>query len=175
MVENFDEFLIDHANNEKKASAVAISMMAHYPDKTVLLEKMADLALEEMSHFRQAVKLMVKRGVTPTGDEKDTYINQLIKQVRKGPEHYFLDRLLMAAVIEARGAERFALLAENLRETELRDFYANLARSEENHHLLFYDLAEQYFLAEKVEMRWQEWLTIEASIVDQLPIRARLH
>ena len=30
---NFDEFLIDHAANERKASTMAMSLVAHYPDK----------------------------------------------------------------------------------------------------------------------------------------------
>ena len=32
---SFDEFLLDHAANERKASAMAMSMVAHYPDRPV--------------------------------------------------------------------------------------------------------------------------------------------
>ncbi len=54
---NFDEFLVDHAANEKKASAAALSMVAHYPDKVTLVETMVDLALEELNHYRQVLNL----------------------------------------------------------------------------------------------------------------------
>jgi tRNA-(ms[2]io[6]A)-hydroxylase len=79
---NFDEFLNDHASNERKASAAAMSMIAHYPDKAELLSEMVDLALEELSHYRQVLKLMLENKQTPSPDEKDPYVNQLLKHIR---------------------------------------------------------------------------------------------
>ncbi|MBV1876332.1 MAG: tRNA-(ms[2]io[6]A)-hydroxylase [Pseudomonadales bacterium] len=175
VMDNFDDFLIDHANNEKKASAVALSLMAHYPDKPKLLETMMDLALEELHHYRQVLKIILSRKITPTADEKDAYVNKIIKRVRRGTEFYFLDRLLTAAIIEARGAERFSLLANRLESPELSEFYSELAISEQNHYLLFLELAQHYFSQTQIDQRWQEWLNIEAEIISNLPIRARLH
>lgn len=172
---NFDEFLLDHAANERKASSMAMSLVAHYPDKTYLLEAMVDLALEELNHFRQVVKLVNKRNLILAADEKDPYVNQLRKHIRRGTRHYFLDRLLSAAVIEARGAERFALIASNIGDDELKVFYSTLAKSEANHHLLFIDMAEYYFDAGIVSSRLDEWLGFERQVLGQLPIRARLH
>ena len=172
---NFDEFLIDHAANEKKASAAALSMVAHYPDKVALVETMVDLALEELNHYRQVLNLMRQRNLNPGPDEKDPYVNEIIKQIRRGSDHYFLDRLLSAAVIEARGAERFDLLAAALDDFELRSFYKTLAQSEHNHHELFVVLARRYFPDKEIDERWQEWLQIEASILGSLTIRPRLH
>ena len=172
---NFDEFLLDHAANERKASSMAMSMVAHYPDKTYLLEAMVDLALEELNHFRQVVKWVNKRKLILAPDEKDPYVNQLRKHIRRGTEHYFLDRLLSAAVIEARGAERFALIARNIGNDELKAFYSTLAKSEASHHLLFIDMAEYYFDAAEVSSRLDEWLGFETEVLGQLPLRARLH
>ena len=172
---NFDEFLVDHAANEKKASAAALSMVAHYPDKVALVKTMVDLALEELNHYRQVLNLMRQRNLNPGPDEKDPYVNEIIRQVRRGTDHYFLDRLLSAAVVEARGAERFALLGAALDDSELSRFYEGLARSERNHHKLFVSLARRYFPSNEVDDRWQEWLQIEASILGSLTIRARLH
>jgi tRNA-(ms[2]io[6]A)-hydroxylase len=172
---DFDEFLNDHAANERKASAMAMSMVAHYPDKPELLAEMLDLALEELGHYRQVMKLMITRGITPSPDEKDPYVNLLIKQIRKGSEWYFLDRLLSGAVIEARGAERFKLIADAHPDEPLRRFYDSLARSEAGHHELFLKLANLYFDPKTVSARWQEWLSIEAEIMLGLPFRARLH
>ena len=56
---SFDEFLLDHAANERKASAMAMSMVAHYPDKTELVTEMVDLALEELQHFRQVMRCLL--------------------------------------------------------------------------------------------------------------------
>jgi len=175
VLNNFDEFLIDHAANEKKASAVALSMVSHYPDKPALVLAMVDLALEELNHYRQVLKLMLSRDLISVPDEKDPYVNAIIAKIRRGPDHYFIDRLLSAAVIEARGAERFNLLGETLEDAALARFYKTLARSEQNHQKLFVDLAREYFTDQQVDARWQDWLQIEASVIKSLPIRPRLH
>ena len=172
---NFDEFLKDHAANERKASSVALSLIAHYPDRPELLAEMLDLALEELNHYRQVMKLMLARGIKPGPDEKDPYVNQLIRLVRKDSENYFLDRLLSGAVIEARGAERFDLIAKAHPDTSMQRFYESLARSEKGHYKLFLDLAEIYFDSDVIAARWQEWLDAEADIMLGIPIRARLH
>ena len=86
-----------------------------------------------------------------------------------------LDRLLTGAVIEARGAERFALVASGLASGELQRFYASLARSEARHFALFLDLAHEYFTAEMIDARWQKLLVAEARCLKTLPIRAALH
>lgn len=172
---NFDEFLNDHAANERKASAVAMSMVAHYPDKPELLSEMVDLALEELSHYRQVIKLMLANNQTPAPDEKDPYVNQLLSHLRKGSDEYFLDRLLSAAVIEARGAERFGLIAQHHSDQQMKKFYQALEKSEAGHHQLFLDLGNRFFSAEEVQQRWQEWLEIEATTMLAQPIRPRLH
>jgi len=118
---------------------------------------------------------MIKRGLNPGPDEKDPYVNQIIKQTRRGAEWYFLDRLLSAAAIEARGAERFELLAGHLEDASLAGFYNSLAHSEQSHHKLFIDLAKTYFEADEVEQRWQQWRDIEAEVMLAIPIRPRLH
>ena len=172
---DFDAFLNDHAANERKASAMAMSMVTHYPDKQDILTAMIDLALEELNHFRQVVRLMQSRGLSPSADEKDPYVNRLRKHMREGSDVYFLDRLLSAAVIEARGAERFARIASANVDPEIQVFYATLARSESNHHHLFIDLALKYFPKPEVDDRLTEWLQIESEVVSTLEIRARLH
>lgn len=171
----FDEFLQDHAANERKASAVAMSLVAHYPDRQALVTAMVDLALEELNHFRQVLRLMQSRNVMLGADEKDPYVNQLRSKARRGPDEYLMDRLLCAAVIEARGEERFTLLAEQLAEPGLRDFYARLARSEKGHHKAFVRLAHEYFDTGDVSARLDDWLDMEAEIVAALPVRPRVH
>ncbi len=175
VLDNFEEFLNDHAANERKASAMAMSMIAHYPDKPELITEMLDLALEELNHYRQVIKLMLANHQTPAPDEKDPYVNQLLKHFRKGSAEYFLDRLLSAAVIEARGAERFGLIAIHHSDEQMRKFYKALEKSEAGHYELFLHLATKYFPEEEVQSRWREWLEIEATTMSNQPIRARLH
>lgn len=172
---DMDAFLIDHAAAEKKASGMAVSMLSHYPDKPDIVLTMADLAIEEMAHFREVVKILYARGLQPGNDEKDLYINRLRDLQRKGSELYLLDRLLIASVVEARGCERFGLIAEALPEGQLKTFYQAITESEARHTDVFFDLAKNYFDPDSVQARLQELLHHEAEIMLQLPIRAALH
>ena len=175
VMDDFDHFLLDHAAAEKKASGMALSMVSHYPDRTRLVAAMADLAVEEMVHFRELVKLVQNRGLVLGADEKDPYVNAIRALIRQGSDVYLLDRLLTAGVIEARGAERFGLVAEALPEGDLKNFYRSITRSECRHFELFLDLAREYFHADVIESRWQALLDSEGEIVRDLPLRAALH
>jgi tRNA-(ms[2]io[6]A)-hydroxylase len=172
---DFDGFLLDHAAAEKKASGMAISMLSHYPDKVELVAAMAELAVEELTHYREVVKWIHRRGLLTAADRKDQYVLALRDAIRKGREEYLLDRLLTASIIEARGAERFALVAEALEAGPLQKFYQSIARSEARHFELFLQLAHQYLPAPMIEQRWDELLDIEADIVAALPVQAALH
>lgn len=172
---NLDQFLVDHAAAEKKASGMAVSMLSHYPDRPVLVNAMADLAIEEMMHFREVVKLLYARGLQPGADDRDPYVNQMRALHRKGSDVYLLDRLLVAGVIEARGHERFGLLADALPTGDLKSFYAGIARSEARHKDLFVELALEYFPDAQVWARLEEVLEAEARIMLDLPVRAALH
>jgi len=174
-MDDFDRFLLDHAAAEKKASGMALSMVSHYPDRTRLVAAMTDLAVEEMVHFREVVKLVQSRGLVLGADEKDPYVNAIRALIRQGSDVYLLDRLLTAGVIEARGAERFGLVAEALPEGDLKNFYRSITRSECRHFELFLDLAREYFSAEVIESRWQALLDAEGEIIRDLPLRAALH
>ncbi|MFT4519745.1 MAG: tRNA-(ms[2]io[6]A)-hydroxylase [Halioglobus sp.] len=172
---DFDSFLLDHAAAEKKASGMAISMLSHYPDRVELVTAMADLAVEELSHYREVVKWIHQRGLITAADQKDPYVLAFRESMRKGREEYFLDRLLIASLIEARGAERFELIAVALEPGPLKKFYQSLARSEERHFELFLELAQIYIAPDIIEQRWQELLPIEADIASSQPLRAALH
>ena len=74
VLDDFDTFLQDHAAAEKKASGMAISMLSHYPDRVELVAAMADLAVEEMTHYREVVKWIHRRGGITTADTKDPYV-----------------------------------------------------------------------------------------------------
>ncbi len=179
VLDGFDEFLLDHAACERKASANALSLVTHYPDRQELVRLMIELAREELHHFQQVHRLIDERGLMLARDRKDPYLNALLKRIRRGRDEYFLDRLLIGGIAEARGCERFGLIATALvkrgTDSELADFYANLSESEARHRDVFVDLAELYFDKDMVGSRLSEWLDDEARIVSELPITAALH
>lgn len=172
---DFDSFLIDHAANERKASTLAMSMVVHYPDKDDIVREMIDLAMEEMAHFREVIKIMLKRGLQQIPDKTNFYIGSFMKAMRKDPKHYLLDRLLMFSIVEKRGAERFGLVGEALTEPKIKDFYQRLAAAEYRHYELFISLAHKYYDEETVIERLDELLQIEADIVIQCPFKAAVH
>ena len=124
---------------------------------------------------------MASRQLQLQKDEKDPYVNQLRKQVRNGRDDYFLDRLLLGGVIEARGAERFGLVAtalpsgESAEGDELKQFYDAITRSEDRHQNLFIELAENYFPTDIINTRLNQLLDFEAQLVSSLPFRPALH
>src|SRR5215470_12188389 len=172
---DFDEFLVDHAACERKASATALSFVAHYPDRSELVAAMIQLAREELDHFQLVYRQIAACGLRLGADEKDLYVLKLREQIRRGQSFYLMDRLLVAAVVEARGCERFGMVAEALAPGAVKQMYDALSRSEAHHHQLFIALARRYFPANDVADRLDDLLTAEANIVERLPLRAALH
>jgi len=177
VMNDFDSFLQDHADCERKASAMAMSLIAKYPDREVIMKPLIALAIEELEHFDQVISLMQEREISlPAKMEKDFYVTELIKLTHGGtPESRFLDRLLLGSVIECRGWERFKMVSEALENTELKKFYKNLWTSEAKHGNLFVELALNYFEKEKVYKRLHELIAAEENILIALPVRAALH
>ena len=176
VLSDFDSFLQDHADCERKASAMAMSFIAKCPDKTEIIPELIETALEELEHFQQVYALMEKRGVTLKKEmPQDVYIQQLIACCRSGKDERLLDRMLIASIVECRGAERFRMIAENIIEAELKLFYKTLWTSEAKHGTLFVKLALHYNDEKIIYKRLQELTDLEAEICSKLPIRAALH
>ena len=167
-------FLQDHAACERKASATAMTLASHYRDRVELVRAMVDLACEELAHFRRVFAVIDRRGGSLGADSKDRYVGKMLDLVRRGPDEYLLDRLLVAGVVEARGCERFRLLAEAL-DGEMRELYREFSTSEAGHAALFVRLARTYFSVASVEARLDELLGAEARVIASLPLRPALH
>jgi len=172
---DFDAFLVDHAGCERKASATAMSLVSHYPDRRILVQEMTKLAREELEHFHQMLWLLQARDLVLRRDDKDLYVQSLRREIRTGAAGYFLDRLIVAGIVEARGCERFGLVADALEPGKLRDFYRQIARQEAQHHGVFYRLARLYFPSEEVDSRQATLLDREAEILAKLPVRPAVH
>ncbi|MEQ9425226.1 MAG: tRNA-(ms[2]io[6]A)-hydroxylase [Cyclobacteriaceae bacterium] len=173
---DFDSFLQDHANCERKASAMAMSFVAKYPDRQEILPELIDTGIEELEHFKQVYEIMKERGVPlPKEIGQDFYVKDLLGYCRSGREERFMDRLLLASLVETRGAERFRLVYENLEESDLKEFYRKLWASEAKHGEIFIKMALNYFDEDSVIKRIEEMNEIEATVINNLPIKAALH
>lgn len=172
---DFDAFLLDHAAAERKASAVALSLITHYPDRRELVAAMMDLAREELEHFYQVYRRVEERGLILGPDGKDPYVGAMRAEIRGGRDEYFLDRLLVSGIVEARGCERFGMIAQALTDPSLRSFYCEIAASEARHDTLFVDLARTYFSRVSVVARLDALVDAEVKIIEGLAIRPALH
>ena len=176
VIANFDLFLIDHANCERKASAMAMSFVAKYPNRQEILSELIDIGIEELEHFKEVYQIMESRGIMlPNEIGQDFYINRLIELCRSGRDERFMDRLLLASLVETRGAERFKLVYENINEVDLKSFYRKLWASEARHGEVFVRMCLNFFDEKSVYMRLGEMIEFEGQILESLPIKAALH
>lgn len=175
---SLEDILTDHAYCEQKAASTCISLIQQYPDKEKLVEEVAPLVTEEWGHFRQVLAELKKRGLKLGKQRKDEYVHLLFKLEQKGGgrDEQLLEKLLIAALIEARSCERFRVLSLNIGDESLKKFYHSFMVSEAGHYRMFIDLAETYAPKEKVKARWQQYLEGEAEIMRQLTPRGdRVH
>ncbi|TNF27293.1 MAG: tRNA-(ms[2]io[6]A)-hydroxylase [Deltaproteobacteria bacterium] len=170
-------FLRDHAHNERKVSQSALALAKDNPERVELTDAMVDLAAEELDHFRQVYVRLRERGLTLGFDRPDPYMTAMRKLMRKhDTDLYLLDRLVLFSIIEARGFERFHMMAEALPEDDpLKAFYRDVARDEALHRVLFLKLAKLYFPEADVDARLDELLEEEAKVLAILPLRASVH
>ncbi len=177
VLSNLPAFLQDHADCERKASAMAMSFVAKYPDRVEIIPALIETGIEELEHFQQVYALMQKRGIRLAREMKeDRYIKALLDLCRTDPINRFLDRLLLASIIECRGAERFRLVSEALDDdAELAGFYHRLWVSEAKHGNIFVQMALRYFDKEKVYARLEELNRAEGDLIQKLDLRPALH
>lgn len=140
---HWPELLVDHANCEKKAASTALALMFAYPEDRRLTSALSRLAREELRHFEQVQRMMETLEVPYIRQKPGRYGAGLRAAMRTADPGRRLDLLLIGALIEARSAERFRLLAPRLQQP-LSDFYATLERSEARHFELYLELAHDF-------------------------------
>ena len=134
------DLLQDHANCEKKAASTALALMFAYPEDRALGAALSRLAREELRHFEQVIRTMTTLGLPFVRQRPGRYAQQLRREVASSDPGRKLDLLLTSALIEARSAERFTLLAPHLAPPLVR-LYADLGRAEARHFLLYLGFA----------------------------------
>jgi tRNA-(ms[2]io[6]A)-hydroxylase len=154
---DIDAVLVDHAHCEMKAASNALSLAVRASQTPRVTAHLVSLAEEELSHFRRVLGELERRSIPLGPPPLDAYAAELRKIVRaerkgtpsgNGLSHAvgLVDRLLVAALIEARSCERFRLLADALRErgpADLSALYQELLAAEARHFRTFVDLAHE--------------------------------
>lgn len=174
---NLEQILTDHAFLEQKAASNAVSIIINYSEETELVKEMSNIAIEEMQHFKMVHLLMVKRGMVLGREQKNDYAIKLQKFFTKTKDrkNALVQRLLIAALIEARSCERFKVFSENMEDDELSIFYKNLMVSEANHYSTFLKFARTYQEREIVDEKWNALLAFEAKMMYERGNTAKIH
>jgi tRNA-(ms[2]io[6]A)-hydroxylase len=174
---NIEEILTDHAWCEQKAASNAIYIIVNNSEKEELVTEMTRIALEEMEHFQMVHTIIKEKGLTLGRERKDNYVNDLVKFAKKDGSRNdaLVERLLFAAMIEARSCERFKVLSENIQDPELAKFYRDLMISEAGHYTTFLGFAKKYQDNINVDSRWKEWIEYESSIIANYGNRETVH
>ena len=107
--------------------------------------------------------------------EKDLYVQENAQRNQKRAVRVLPRPALIAGIIEARGCERFGMVAESLPPGPLQEFYRGLTRAESQHGALFYRLARTYFDDSEAAERQEELFVRESEIVQAIPIRPVVH
>jgi tRNA-(ms[2]io[6]A)-hydroxylase len=169
------ELLSDHAHNELKAASTAQAWLLKKPGDRALVLQLAELAAEEVEHFHRVVRILYARGGELLPVDRNAYAEALLKGSARTRKDPFLDRMIVAALIEARSCERFVLFAEHLADSELRQLYRDLIPSEVGHGELFIDLVRNGFPEELAEPRIEELFELEGEVMAALPFAYRVH
>lgn len=175
--DNIQEILTDHAWCEQKAATNAIGLITMLPERPDIVTELLAIAQEELEHFGQVLEIIKKRGYTFGRTRKDDYVNELVNFIQKGGHRdtMIVDKMLFAAMIEARSCERFKVLTENIKDEELKKFYKELMISEANHYTTFIGFARELGDPEQVNKRWEEWLEYEAKIIKSYGNKETIH
>ncbi len=165
-----------------KAASNALALAARHPEDLRLVRALTDLAREEIDHFQQVLELLAARAVPLGPPPVDAYAAELRRAANElpgdGPAARLVDRLLVAALIEARSCERFKLLAGAAAreggDRELGAFWAELLAAEAGHYRTFVDLAERAGGGDRARVvaRLDRLADLEGAIVDALARRS---
>jgi tRNA-(ms[2]io[6]A)-hydroxylase len=177
---NLQEILTDHAFCEQKAASNAISVIVQYPMYPDLVKAMTEICQEEMTHFHMVHELILAKGLTLGFERKDPYVNDLSEYLRRNktnssPQGQFVNKMLFAAMVEARSCERFKILSEELPEEDLRLFYRSLMESEARHYTTFLGFARKYGKGVDVEQCWNDFLEFEAELMEKYGKSETIH
>lgn len=172
---HLDELLIDHAHCEKKAAGTAMNLLFAYVENEELCKAMTEIVDEELSHFHMVLNILKQRGIAWRRNKPSQYGRKLNDLVRKSEPERAIDRLLVAAIIEARSCERFGILRERLDDRELAAFYDSLFESEARHHSTYVRLAKDFASEETVRQRLAELAAEEAKIIAEGEELPRMH
>jgi tRNA-(ms[2]io[6]A)-hydroxylase len=167
--------LLDHLQCEMKAATVAQSLVSKNPHLEELVRPLIGVATEELAHYRQIHELVFRRGVKPEPIMPSPYMQEVRRRAGQDRVEPLLDRLLVAALVEARSCERFHVLASAGADAELQGLFADLVAAEAKHAALYVNLARKLFADAAVDHRLGLLARVESRVLAELSPGPALH
>jgi tRNA-(ms[2]io[6]A)-hydroxylase len=168
VLENVNEFIQDHADCERKTSAMAMLLLGKYPDKEKIANDLISIAIKKLQRFQKVYGLMQERGIKlPQELSHDLYSKQLGWLIKNGKEERFLDKVLIAALIEAREQQRLKIFYDHLTDAALKKFYSQFLTSGN----VYKDMLAKYYPDKIVQARADTMVGEEAKIFAALDLR----
>lgn len=177
---NIEEILTDHAYCEQKAASNAITIIVKHPEYSDVVDAMTEIVQEEMEHFGMVHAKIKERGFTLGRERRDEYVGDLMSYMGTNfpggsRDSLFVNRMLFAAMIEARSCERFRILSEEISDPDLAEFYRSLMESEARHYTTFLGFARKYSGGIDVDQRWKDFLQFEATLMEKYGKSETMH
>jgi tRNA 2-(methylsulfanyl)-N6-isopentenyladenosine37 hydroxylase len=168
--------LIDHANCEKKAASTALSLMFAYAEDLDLSDKMSRLAREELRHYEQVARLIAALKITPQRLAPGRYAARLRSLVAGGEPQREVDLMVCGAFIEARSAERFAVLGHAI-DAPAAELFRGLHAAEARHYELYLGLAARAAARADIALdgRIAAFAALEAQLITEPDPLFRFH
>ncbi len=165
IIANLPTVLVDHAHLERKAATTALNL-EKYRQLYHRVHELNAIAIEELQHFEQVLKILDKRGIPFGQPLKSPWISGMMASIRKGQNLTVIDHLIVCALIEGRSCEKFQLIAHALSKTdpELSQFYQALVESEGNHYASYLIMARHIDEAE-TQRRLDWYLDLDARLI----------
>jgi tRNA-(ms[2]io[6]A)-hydroxylase len=155
-------------------------MIVQYPHYSDLVQAMTAICQEEMEHFELVHEKLQERGLKLGFERKDPYVNDLAQYLKhtktnNTPAGVFVNKMLFAAMIEARSCERFKILSEEIADEDHQNFYRGLMESEARHYTTFLGFARKYSNGIDVDAAWKEFLAFEAELMASYGKKETMH
>jgi tRNA-(ms[2]io[6]A)-hydroxylase len=173
--QHLDEILIDHAHCERKAASTAMHLMFAYIEREQLARDLTPIVNEELEHYQMVLDILKSRNIRFRRLRSGSYGKHLHELIRKLEPGRAVDRLLVAAMIEARSCERFVQLQNHLPDRQLAEFFGSLLESEARHYSTYVRLAKLFAPDDTVKTRLNELMAEEARIIQEGDPLPRVH
>jgi tRNA 2-(methylsulfanyl)-N6-isopentenyladenosine37 hydroxylase len=169
-----EALLSDHAHCEKKAAQQAMSLLHAVSAHDEVVLRLARLAEQEAEHLRRVIETIHSLGLHLRPDTTNAYAAALARDANDT-----IDRLIVAALIEARSHERLELLTVALAArpdlAHLVPMFDELRACEAGHAHTYLQIAALVADERRVQARIPAWVEREASAIAGVEPRSAVH